>query len=243
MLRSLEHLKAAAAKAAIDTYVNDNIILGIGSGSTIVHAVRLLGEKVKKENWNITCVPTSSQAKQLILENGLILSDLEGRSAVDVTIDGADEVDEQLTLIKGGGGCLTREKIIADSASKLIIIADETKLSKELGDKWQKGIPLEVVPMSHELVRTRIESELGGTVSLRMSSSGKAGPVVSDNGFYLMDWLFPNNLPKRAEDWFNISQQLNHLPGVLENGLFINMAHAVFIAKEDGTVAHLTKDS
>lgn len=241
-MASIEKLKAAAAKAAIDLYVRDNITLGVGSGSTIVHAVRFLGEKVRKEKWTVTCVPTSAQAKQLILENGLILSDLEGRSQIDVAIDGADEVDEHLTLIKGGGGCLTREKIIADAASKVVIIADESKKSKTLGENWKKGIPLEVMPMAYETVRKQIEGKLGGKVNLRVATSGKAGPVVSDNGFYLMDWLFPHTLPTKPDDWLNISRTLNHLPGVLENGLFVNLAHSVFIAKSDGTVEEMVRN-
>ena len=241
-MSSSEEMKALVAKAAVDSLeLTDDMVIGIGSGTTIVYAVKELGDKVKKEKRRlIRCVPTSAQAKQLILQNNLILSDLEGTAVVDVTIDGADEVDQHLTLIKGGGGCLTREKVIAHASKKLIIIADESKKSQVLGEKWTKGIPLEVMPMAYEAVRQHIEKNLGGTVNLRVSSTGKAGPVVTDNGFYLMDWLFPASLPKQPQDWCNVAHQLNALPGVLENGLFINMQPHVFIARRDGTVEKLS---
>lgn len=236
-MSSSEEMKAIVAKAAVNSVsLTDNMVIGIGSGTTIVYAVKELGEKVKREKRLVRCVPTSAQAKQLILLNGLILSDLEGTAFVDVTIDGADEVDQHLTLIKGGGGCLTREKVIAGASRRLIIIVDESKKSQRLGEKWTKGIPLEVMPMAYEAVRQQIQERLGGTVNLRLSASGKAGPVVTDNGFYLMDWLFPHSLPSEPQDWLNISHQLNGLPGLLENGLFINMKPQVFIAKRDGTV-------
>lgn len=245
-MHSQEKLKAAAAQAAIDCCIVDDLVLGVGSGTTIVHAVKILAEKVKREKLKVTCIPTSAQAKQLILQNGLLLSDLEGRSSVDVAIDGADEVDDNLNLIKGGGGCLTREKIIADAASKLIIIADESKKARSLGEKWKKGIPLEVVPMAYQSVRARIENEFGGTVNLRVATSGKAGPIISDNGFYLMDWIFPipmlqESIESAKVDWARIGERLNNIPGVLENGLFIDMAHSVFIAKQDGTVKQLVR--
>ncbi|XP_020628184.1 ribose-5-phosphate isomerase-like [Orbicella faveolata] len=126
--------KRAAARYAVDTYVKDNQALGIGSGSTIVFAVERIAERVKEENLNLLCVPSSFQAQQLITQHKLILTDLDRQPELDVAIDGADDVDSDLTAIKGGGGCLTQEKIVASCAKQFIIIADDRKDSKQLGD-------------------------------------------------------------------------------------------------------------
>ena len=138
-LSNVDRAKQRVAFAAVDEFVSDNQVVGIGSGSTIVFAVKRLAERVEKEKLNIVCVPTSFQARQLIVDNKLCLSDLDRNPSIDVTIDGADEVDGDLNLIKGGGGCLLQEKIVAAYSKKLVIIVDERKDSKHFGENWKKG--------------------------------------------------------------------------------------------------------
>ncbi|XP_045406008.1 ribose-5-phosphate isomerase isoform X1 [Lemur catta] len=164
-----EEAKKLAGRAAVENHVRNNQVLGIGSGSTIVHAVQRIAERVKQENLNLVCIPTSFQARQLILQYGLTLSDLDRHPEIDLAIDGADEVDADLNLIKGGGGCLTQEKIVAGYASRFIVIADFRKDSKNLGDQWHKGIPIEVIPMAYVPVSRAVSQKFGGVVELRMA--------------------------------------------------------------------------
>ena len=143
-------------------------VVGVGSGSTIVFAVQRLAEKVKEEGLDIRCVPTSFQARQLILEHGLVLSDLECEGKIDLTIDGCDEADTNLCLIKGGGGCQTQEKIVAEYSDNFVVIADYRKNSSELGEAWDY-IPVEVVPMAYTPVSRAITAVHGGSAKLRMA--------------------------------------------------------------------------
>ncbi|XP_054847042.1 ribose-5-phosphate isomerase isoform X2 [Eublepharis macularius] len=225
-----EEAKRLAAWAAVDTHVRNNQILGIGSGSTVVHAVQRLARS-KKEDLRIICIPTSFQARQLILQNGLTLSDLEQHPELDVAIDGADEVDSDLNLIKGGGGCLTQEKIIAGYAKHLVVIADYRKKSNSLGEQWKKGIPIEVIPMAYVPVAQALSKKFGGVAELRMAIS-KAGPVVTDNGNFLLDWKFD-----KVHKWNEVNMAIKMIPGVVETGLFIGMAERVYFGMEDGSVS------
>nr|XP_012328394.1 ribose-5-phosphate isomerase isoform X2 [Aotus nancymaae] len=179
-----EEAKKLAGRAAVENHVRNNQVLGIGSGSTIVHAVQRIAERVKQENLNLVCIPTSFQARQLILQYGLTLSDLDRHPEIDLAIDGADEVDADLNLIKGGGGCLTQEKIVAGYASCFIVIADFRKDSKNLGDQWHKGIPIEVIPMAYV-----------------------PGPVVTDNGNFILDWKFD-----RVHKWSEVNTAIKMIP-------------------------------
>lgn len=172
------------------------------------------------------------QAKQLIRQHALVLSDLEENPSLDIAFDGADEVDNNLTLIKGGGGCLTQEKIVAAAAKKLIIVADYTKKSNSLGQQWKKGIPIEVIPMSYKVVQNKIEAQLGGSAELRMAKA-KAGPLVTDNSNFILDWKFPPNVTNK---WSEINTQIKMIPGVVETGLFIGMASKIFFGNQDGSV-------
>ncbi|XP_021573054.1 ribose-5-phosphate isomerase [Carlito syrichta] len=208
----------------------NNQVLGIGSGSTIVHAVQRIAERVKQENLNLVCIPTSFQARQLILQHGLTLSDLDRHPEIDLAIDGADEVDADLNLIKGGGGCLTQEKIVAGFARRFIVIADFRKDSKNLGDQWHKGIPIEVIPMGYVPVSRAVSRKFGGVVELRMAVS-KAGPVVTDNGNFILDWKFD-----RVHKWSEVNTAIKMIPGVVDTGLFINMAERVYFGMQDGSV-------
>ncbi|XP_023607180.1 ribose-5-phosphate isomerase isoform X2 [Myotis lucifugus] len=205
-----EEAKKLAGHAAVENHVRNNQVLGIGSGSTIVHAVQRIAERVKQENLNLVCVPTSFQ--------------------IDLAIDGADEVDADLNLIKGGGGCLTQEKIVAGYASRFIVIADFRKDSKNLGDQWHKGIPIEVIPMAYVPVSRAVTQKFGGVVELRMAVN-KAGPVVTDNGNFILDWKFD-----RVHKWSEVNTAIKMTPGVVDTGLFINMAERVYFGMQDGSV-------
>ncbi|EGW03657.1 Ribose-5-phosphate isomerase [Cricetulus griseus] len=162
---------------------------------------------------------TASQLKQLLPS-----------PQIDLAIDGADEVDAELNLIKGGGGCLTQEKIVAGYASRFIVIADFRKDSKNLGDRWHKGIPIEVIPMAYVPVSRAVTQKFGGEVELRMAVN-KAGPVVTDNGNFILDWKFD-----RVHKWSEVNTAIKMTPGVVDTGLFINMAERVYFGMQDGSV-------
>ena len=144
-------------------------MVGVGSGSTIVYAVQRLAERVKEEGLDIRCVPTSFQARQLIVTHGLELTDLEREPRIDITIDGCDEADRDLTLIKGGGGCQTQEKIVAAYSDNFVVIADYRKRSGALGEAWDY-VPVEVVPLAYRPVQAAI-ARLGGSAVLRMAKN------------------------------------------------------------------------
>lgn len=226
----VESAKKAAAYRAVDNHINDDDKVGIGSGSTVVYAVERLAERVHKEGLKVTCVPTSFQARQLIVNNKLKLSDLEITPELDVAIDGADEADAKLTLIKGGGGCQLQEKIVAAAAKLFVVIADYRKDSTTLGEQWTKGVPIEVVPMAYRPVQLKIESQFGGKAVLRQAKA-KAGPVVTDNGNFVLDWVFDGKF-----DWTNVNQQIMMIPGVVETGLFVDMAKIAYFGMKDGSV-------
>nr|ACO08871.1 Ribose-5-phosphate isomerase [Osmerus mordax] len=225
-----EEAKKLAGYAAVDNHVQNNQVLGVGSGSTIVYAVDRLAERVRQEKLNIVCVPTSFQARQLILQHGLPLSDLDRHPELDVAIDGADEVDSALTLIKGGGGCLAQEKIVAGCAKHFIVIADYRKDSRCLGQQWKKGVPIEVLPVAYVPVSRTIAQRFGGEAVLRMAVS-KAGPVVTDNSNFILDWKF-----EHAQNWKEVNTAIKMIPGVVETGLFVGMAERVYFGMEDGSV-------
>lgn len=196
-----------------------------------MYAVQRLATLVQKENLNVTCIPTSFQAKQLIVQNNLVLGELDRFPQLDLVIDGADEVDRDMVLIKGGGGCLLQEKIVASCAQKMVVIADYTKDSQILGEQYKKGIPIEVVPMAYVPIAQKIEKEFGGTTKLRMAVA-KAGPCVTDNGNFILDWHFGDG----KVDWTQINTKLLLIPGVVETGLFINMAEKAYFGQANGTI-------
>lgn len=237
MEKLLISAKRSAAIAAVDQFVGNGHCVGIGSGSTIEYAVEHLAEKVKSENLSVSCVPTSFQARELIIKYGLHLSDLDRHPLLDVAIDGADEVDKNLTLIKGGGGCLTQEKIIAAAAKTFVVIADFRKDSVDLGEQWKKGIPLEVIPMAYQPVTQKITNEYGGCLNLRMAKE-KAGPVVTDNGNFILDWKFD-----KIHDWNEVHTFIKLIPGVVETGLFVNMANCVIFGMNDGSIKKVKEQS
>jgi ribose 5-phosphate isomerase A len=226
---SIEMAKKRAAFVAVDEFVKNGMILGIGSGSTVVYAVERLIERVNSEGLEVVCIPTSFQANQLIAGGGLPLGDLSRFPEIDVTIDGADEVDARLNLIKGGGGCHVQEKIIAANSKQFVVVADFRKDSELLGEKWDKGIPVEVIPMAYVPVMKRMD-KLGGKPRLRMAES-KLGPTVSDNGNFILDVNF-GVIREPAE----LDRELTMIAGVVETGLFADMAAKAYFGQEDGSV-------
>lgn len=228
---SLEKAKQVAAYRAVDEFVKGHCVFGVGSGSTVIYAIQRLAERVETENLRVICIPTSFQAKQLVIKHNLTLGELETHPIIDVTIDGADEVDSNMTLIKGGGGCLLQEKIVASCSKKLIVIADYTKDSKKLGDRYKKGIPIEVVPIAYIPIKNKIIGLYGGDIKLR-SAIAKAGPVVTDNGNFILDWMFTN----QDLDWEKVSNVIKMLPGVVEIGLFVKMCEKAYFGQAEGTV-------
>ena len=227
--------KKKAAIQAVDDHLHNGQKIGIGSGSTVVFAVEHLAKKYKeREITDIVCIPTSFQARNLIIDNNLPLGYLNQYPVLDVDIDGAAEVDNKLNLIKGGGGCHLQEKLVAACAEKLVIIADYRKDSEILGTQWKNGVPLEVSPLAYKAVMLAIEKYLGKP-RLRMAKN-KAGPVVSDNGNFIIDADFGEiNAPEA------LNAKLLLIPGILETGLFINMAQVAYFGQEDGTVIKRTK--
>lgn len=237
----MDALKKAAGYKAVDEEVRSGMKIGIGSGSTVVFAVERIGELYSKNTIeNIICVPTSFQAKQLIAQFKLPLGDLDNYPELDIAIDGADSIDTKLNAIKGGGGACVQEKIVAMCAKKFIIIADESKYCSDyLGSNWSKGLPLEVIPSAYVPTISQIQAKFNAEANLRMAER-KAGPVVTDNGNFLLDVLFDwKNIP--VEQLLDIDCNLLRLAGVVHTGFFLDMANVAYIAKEDGTIETYTK--
>jgi len=228
----VEEAKKKAAYRAVDEYVvNNDMIIGIGSGSTIVYAVERLAYRVKNENLRIkACIPTSFQSIQLIKQHQLPLSDIESYPVLDLALDGADEVDEHLNCIKGGGGCQTQEKVVASSAKIFIVMADYRKESQILGEQWTTGVPLEVLPFAYSAVVHKL-TLMGGKPILRMAGKAKAGPIITDNGNFVVDTIFGH-----IKDPAELENKLIHIPGIVETGLFIEMVHKAYFGEKDGSV-------
>jgi ribose 5-phosphate isomerase A len=224
--------KKNAAFKAVEENVKKGMILGIGSGSTVVYAVIKIAEINKTDDLNVKCIPTSFQAHQLIIENGLPLVTLDQYPEVDLDIDGADEIDKALNLIKGGGGCLVQEKIVASSSKRLVIIADYRKKSEKLGENWNKGVPVEVIPFGYVPILKKLE-KLGGRPKLRMAQA-KAGPLVTDNGNFIIDVDFG-----AIDNPSDINLKILQIPGVVDTGFFIGMTYKAYIGQKDGKVSVL----
>ncbi len=219
--------KQLAARAAVEL-VPAGSIVGLGSGSTAAYAVRFLAERVRS-GLKVVGIPTSQQTQHLAEQLGIPLSTLEEHSQIDIDIDGADEIDPQLNLIKGGGGAFLREKIIASVSRRFIVIADSAKQVKRLG---KFPLPVEVVPFAQSLIKPQIEA-LGAKVSLRSYAYGN--PYVTDEGHHILDCTFGEIAEPRA-----LADKLCHIPGVIEHGLFIGMAELALIGK-DGKVVQLRR--
>jgi ribose 5-phosphate isomerase A len=219
----MSNLKELAAREAVK-YVEDDMVVGLGSGSTATIAIKLLGEMVQQASMKIVGIPTSKDSESLGRSVGIPIGELKAHTNIDITIDGADEVDPDLNLTKGLGGALVREKIIAASTNVEIIIVDESKLVEHLGQKTP--IPVEIIKFSHEATMNRLE-KLGCTTSLRIMDTER---FVTDNGNYIVDCRF-----ERIDDPKRLEAEINMIPGVVDNGLFIGLADKVIVASKAGT--------
>ena len=216
-----EEAKKRAALEAVK-HLKDGFTLGLGSGSTAAYAIREVGRKIQQEDLRILGIPTSYQALLLAVDCGIPITTLNEHPKLDLTIDGADQIDEALNLIKGMGGALTREKIVASASKQLVIVADETKLVEKLGTNHP--VPVETIPFALPTVMSKVR-EVGGRPVLR-EGKGKVGPVVTDNGNFILDVDFgPIDAPKE------LNSRLKLIPGIVETGLFIDMADTIYVGK------------
>tara|TARA_B100000945_G_scaffold315197_1_gene314025 strand:+ start:1588 stop:2289 length:702 start_codon:yes stop_codon:yes gene_type:complete len=216
-------MKKAVADAAIED-VKDGMVLGLGSGSTAAFMIKSLAASIESGKLkNISGVPTSFQSEVLALELGIPLIDLAQVNVIDLAIDGADEVNPNYQLIKGGGACHVREKLVATKADKLLIVVDETKIVETLNEVFP--LPVEVIPSAWNQVKESI-IEMNAKCNLRMASK-KAGPIVTDEGNLILDVLFEGGIQEPQK----IEKEINNIPGVLENGLFIDLTHKVLVGK------------
>lgn len=227
----IEKAKKAAVFEALKHLRNGQVV-GLGSGSTAAIAIKEVGDRLRRgELKNIIGVPTSTQTFLLAVENGIPTTSLYAHPKIDLTIDGADQVDHELNLIKGMGGALTKEKIVASASEKLLIVVDETKLTDRLGSN--QVLPIEVLPFAAPVVLRKLRSmKIDGKIR---EGKGKVGPVVTDNGNFLIDLdVGAIENPKKLE------RQLRSIPGIVETGLFIDLADIVFVGGKE-SVKRLTR--
>ena len=222
-----DRLKRAAAAAALD-YVRPGMRLGLGTGSTAAHFVELLGARAR-EGFEATCVPTSEATRRQAEGLGLRLSTLDALPELDLTVDGADEFDDALRLIKGGGGALLREKIVASASKRMVVITDASKRVKTLG---RFPLPVEIDRFGAQATQRQIEKAardlgLSGAVTLRRGKDG--APFVSDGGHYILDCAFGAISDPEA-----LAARLGAIAGVVEHGLFLGVATTVIVASESG---------
>jgi ribose 5-phosphate isomerase A len=210
--------KEAAARASLQ-FVKDGMVVGLGTGSTAAYFIKMLGEKVKN-GLRVRGIPTSVRSRDLALSLGIPLITLDECQEIAVTVDGADEFDPQLRLIKGGGGALLREKIVASATRQVVIVADASKQVAVLG---KFPLPVEVIKFAQALVAKRITA-LGAEVKLRTEVDGK--PFLTDEGNHILDCHFGE-----IQDADGLARRLSDMPGVVEHGLFIGMASVVLVAR------------
>ena len=222
-LKRADQEKEAAARASL-RFIKSGQVVGLGTGSTAASFIRLLAEQVKN-GLLIRGIPTSVRSRELAESLGIPLTTLDECQEIDVTVDGADEVDPELRLIKGGGGALLREKVVASATKHLVIVADATKQVPRLG---KFPLPVEVIRFAQALVAKKIAA-LGADVRLRLQANGT--PYVTDESNHIFDCRFDE-----IADADNLARQLSDMPGIVEHGLFIGMASTVLLAKGDEIV-------
>jgi ribose 5-phosphate isomerase A len=219
----MDDLKRQAGERAAE-YVTDGMKVGLGTGSTVHYTLLALGRRVQEEGLDIVGVPTSVRTERTSLQVGIPLGDLDELGRLDVTIDGADEVDPHLNLIKGLGGALVREKVVAAHSGGLIIVVDDSKLVDTLGTR--SPLPVEVLRMGHRRLHGAL-ADLGCAPALRLGDDDE--PFVSDNGNHIYDCRF-TSIPRPHE----LEMSVNNVVGVVENGLFLDMATSVVVASPSG---------
>jgi ribose 5-phosphate isomerase A len=214
----IEDAKKRAALEAVK-HVQNGYVIGLGSGTTASHAIREIGKIMLQRRWDILGVPTSNQAFLLAAEFNIPITSLDEHPRLDLTIDGVDQIDPDLNMIKGMGGALTREKIVASASKQNIIIADETKLVNKLGTNHP--VPVEVLPFALGSITLKIK-RFGMRPILR-TGTGKVGPIVTDNGNFIIDlWGKPIDNPRQLDT------KLRSIPGIVETGLFLGIADIVY---------------
>jgi len=221
----IENAKKNAALEAVK-HVKDGFIVGLGSGSTAAYAIQEIGRIIHRKGWKILGVPTSHQAFLLAIDCDIPTTTLNEHPRLDLTIDGADQINSELNMIKGMGGALAREKIVASSSKQNVIVADETKLVKTLGTNHP--VPVEVFPFATAIVASKIRA-LGGRTVLR-HSQGKVGPVVTDNGNFILDVNFKSHIKSLHQ----LNTRLKLIPGVVETGFFLDMVRIAYIGGPRG---------
>jgi ribose 5-phosphate isomerase A len=237
LTQDAQNYKRQAAARALEL-VKPGMVLGLGSGSTAAEFVKLLGERMKQERLDLHCIATSGQTQQLAEQAGIAIADFSTIADVDLTVDGADEIDAQLNLIKGGGGALLREKIVAMASDRVCIIADSSKRVAQLG---AFPLPIEIVDFGLAATLAMIESaaadaECTGSILLRRNANGE--PFRSDNGHLIADCAF-GEIP----DPELLADLLDIVPGVVEHGLFIGIADEAFLAGPSGVIVLRADDS
>ena len=205
-------------------YVKDGMVLGLGTGSTTHFFIEKVGMRIKEEGINVLGIPTSFQSLLIAKKWNIPITTLEEHD-IDLSVDGADEVDSEFNLIKGGGAAHTKEKIVDYAAKEFIVIVDESKCVEELGNF---PVPVEVLPDASRLVMQALE-DMGATCEIRMAQR-KDGPVITDNGNFVIDAKFD-----KIESPAHLEIDLNAIPGVVENGIFSQMVDKVIVGTEDGT--------
>lgn len=221
--------KKIAAEAAVNEYVKDGMNVGLGTGSTAYYAIKRIGELVRG-GYKLKCVATSLESERLAKAEGIEIVDLNTVDKLDVTIDGADEVDPEMQLIKGLGGALLREKIVAAATVKEIIIADASKRVEKLGTR--APLPVEVLKFGAQKTKYALERQ-GCVADLRV---WEGAPYETDSGNYIYDCRFKDGI----DNPFFLESRIDVIPGVVENGLFLNTAFDVIFCEDDGTVTKMS---
>jgi ribose 5-phosphate isomerase A len=230
-LKEQDELKQKAALRALE-FVESGMVVGLGTGSTTAFAVIGIGERIKSGDLkNIVGIPTSIRTETLAREWDIPLCRLDDQPTIDVTIDGADEVDPDLNLIKGGGGALLREKVVAQASRQNIIIVDESKLSPRLGTRW--ALPVEVIPFAAKTAEEFLKSQ-GAAVTLRLADNGQ--PYQTDQNNFILDANFGEMADPNL-----VAASLNERAGIVEHGLFLGLASDVIVAAEEG-IRHLKRN-
>ncbi|MGQ9543275.1 MAG: ribose-5-phosphate isomerase RpiA [Candidatus Bathyarchaeia archaeon] len=223
-----------AASSRVLELVQDRFVIGLGSGRAVAQALTLLKEKVERDRLELTFVPSSYQVELLSRQLGLRLSHMDGSRLLDLTLDGADQVEPRtLNMIKGGGAALAREKVVDSNSRKVAIIISEDKLVRRLGEVGP--VPVEVLPFAVDVVAHTVK-KMGGRPSLR-HGQGKVGPIITDNGNMILDVDFGP-----IDDPSTLERRIKMVPGVVEVGLFTGVADLVYVGRNDGRVEVLRRE-
>jgi len=226
-----DELKRKAAVRAVD-FIESDMVIGLGTGSTANYAIKEIGDKIQSGKLqNVVGIPSSERTAILARELNIPLTDLDVHPTIDLTIDGADEVDPDLNVIKGGGGALLHEKIVAQASRRIIIVVDESKLSPQLGTKW--ALPIEVVPFARRTEQIYLES-IGGSVTLRVDEN--KSPFLTNQQNLILDTHFG-----QISDPGGLVSRLNIRAGIVEHGLFLGLVTDVIVAAQED-IRHLRRN-